>query len=283
MSSITPIKILNGKKVRIVWSESSSTFLYSATDLVLAFTSSKNPRIYWNAIKRRHPEIKRYCFLAKLRAADNKLYNSDLLNYEGINELVFILKHPNRKFLISWLKGENGSIDEQAIKRAQDLYDINILNTDEIGTFLGLRKIHAYLFDGLYPNVGKVRNKNVPKGNIEFANYTFLKQILIHIDNMSSGNFNEIVEKYVEMNIAHPFLDGCEQSMRLWLDMILKIKLGKCINWAKIRKEDYLEAMAESPYNDSQIKNVFKRGLSNKILDKNLFQISLNSSFFYEK
>lgn len=283
MKASCPVKILNGKTVRIVWSEPASTFLYSATDLVLAFANSKNPRIYWNAIKRRHPEIRKYCSQAKLLAADEKQYKSDVLTCDGINELVLILKHPNRRYLIDWIRGSNEPVNEQAKKRAYDLFGTNILKTDEIGTFIGLRKIHAYLFDGLYKNVGRVRTKNVVKNGVEYANYTFLKQILTHIDSMSSNTFDEIVEKYVEMNIAYPFLDGCEQSMRIWLDQMLKNKLEKCINWAKVKREDYLEAMKESPYNDSQIKKVLKRAISIKILDKNVYQTGLDSSFFYEK
>ena len=167
-------------------------------------------------------------------------------------------------------------------QKAKQLYDSNDINNIEVGTFLGLSEIHRYLFEDIYDFAGKIREVNISKGNFRFAPVMYLEQSLEHIDKMPQSNFEEIIEKYVEINIAHPFREGNGRATRIWLDLILKKELKLVIDWNKIDKEEYLSAMERSVVKDIEIKYLIKQALTNKINDRTLFMRSIDISYFYE-
>lgn len=173
-------------------------------------------------------------------------------------------------------------IDEQSKKKAYELFDSGKINDIEVGSVNGLIEIHKYLFDGLYEFAGKIRNKNISKGNFRFASCLYLKQSLQMIEKMSETTFDEIISKYVEMNIAHPFFEGNGRSMRIWLDLILKKNIKKCVDWRKVDKIEYLNAMERSPVNDLEIKTLLKSALTDKINDRETFMKGIEQSYFYE-
>ena len=166
--------------------------------------------------------------------------------------------------------------------KAKKLFETGKLNFIEIGTFKGLSEIHKYLFEDIYDFAGKIRTENISKSNFRFASAMYLKEALYKIDKMPQSNFDEIIEKYIEMNIAHPFREGNGRSTRIWLDMILKKEIGKVIDWSKVNKEDYLLAMERSPVKDTEIKVLLGNALTNMIDDREIYMKGIDASYNYE-
>ena len=166
--------------------------------------------------------------------------------------------------------------------KAKKLFETGKLNFIEVGTFKGLSEIHKYLFEDIYDFAGKIRTENISKSNFRFASAMYLKEALNKIDKMPQSNFDEIIEKYVEMNIAHPFREGNGRSTRIWLDMILKEEIGKVIDWSKVNKEDYLLAMERSPIKDTEIKILLGNALTNMINDRKIYMKGIDASYNYE-
>ena len=166
--------------------------------------------------------------------------------------------------------------------KALELFDTNKIDEFEIGTFKGLSCIHKYLFDDIYSFAGKIRKENIAKGNFRFASCMYLEDILHKIDNMPQDTFENIIKKYVEMNIAHPFREGNGRSTRIWLDLILKKELNKVIDWSKVNKDDYLLAMERSPVKDLEIRLLLQNSLTDKINDRQVFMKGIDSSYEYE-
>lgn len=167
-------------------------------------------------------------------------------------------------------------------KRAQELYDQHILDTFEVGTFAGLQQIHGYLFQDVYDFAGKMRSVNIAKGNFRFAPRLYLSEALNNIDKMPQDTYDHIIDKYVEMNVAHPFREGNGRSTRIWLDAILKKEIGKVIDWSKVDKEDYLAAMERSPVRSLEIKALLKEALTDKINDRAVYMKGIDASYRYE-
>ena len=167
-------------------------------------------------------------------------------------------------------------------KKAAQLFDRKLFDTFDVGTFAGLAAIHKYLFEGIYDFSGELRTVNIAKGNFRFAPLTYLQAALDNIDKMPQSNFDEIVEKYVEMNIAHPFRDGNGRSTRIWLDHILKNEIGKVVDWSKVDKDDYLLAMERSPIKDVEIKVLLKGALTDEINSREVYMKSIDQSYYYE-
>ncbi|MBO5379584.1 MAG: Fic family protein [Clostridia bacterium] len=167
-------------------------------------------------------------------------------------------------------------------KRALEIYESGFLDKLESGTFDSLSKIHKYLFSDIYGFAGEIRKVNISKGNFRFAPLMYLNESLKNIDKMKQSSFDEIIEKYVEMNIAHPFREGNGRSTRIWLDLMLKKELGYVVDWSLVDKEDYLLAMERSPVRDIEIKHVIKNALTDKINDREIFMKIIDNSYFYE-
>ena len=174
------------------------------------------------------------------------------------------------------------NIDKKSLEHAYRLFDSNDIQAIEIGTTAGLQQIHAYLFEGLYDFAGKIRIKNISKGGFRFANALYLNEILVKIEQMPETNFREIIEKYVEMNIAHPFLEGNGRSMRIWLDLILKTRLSKVVNWQFVDKHMYLQTMERSPINDLELRTLLEENLTEDIDNREIIFKGIDQSYYYE-
>ena len=174
-------------------------------------------------------------------------------------------------------------VEEKISKlKAIELFENNVIYDLKVGTFESLAFIHKYLFDEIYDFAGEIRTVNIAKGNFRFAPVMYLKSALEHIDNMPQSNFDEIVEKYVEMNVAHPFREGNGRSARIWLDLILKKELGQVVDWSKIDKEDYLLAMERSPIKSVEIKALLKEALTTEIRSREVYMKGIDASYHYE-
>lgn len=173
-------------------------------------------------------------------------------------------------------------IDDISLQKARKLFDSGDIATCEVGTLKGLQQIHKYIFDGLYDFAGIVRTKNISKWNFRFANFMYLPEALVKIEKMSESTFEEIIAKYVEMNIAHPFMEGNGRSTRIWLDMILKKNLGKVVNWQNVDKDLYLQAMERSPINDLELRFLLKENLTDSVNDREVIFKGIEQSYYYE-
>ena len=173
-------------------------------------------------------------------------------------------------------------IDEKSLQKAFQLFEIGDIERMEIGTTKGLQQIHKYIFDGLYDFAGKIRDKNISKGGFRFANALYLNEILPKIEQMPENTFEEIIAKYVEMNIAHPFMEGNGRTMRIWLDLILKKRLNKVINWQLVDKTLYLQAMERSPINDLEIRFLLKENLTSETENREIIFKGIEQSYYYE-
>lgn len=167
-------------------------------------------------------------------------------------------------------------------KKAVQLFDRKLLDTFDVGTFAGLAAIHKYMFEDIFDFAGEIRTVNLAKGNFRFAPSMYLQAALDNIDKMPQSNFDEIIEKYVEMNIAHPFREGNGRSTRIWLDHILKNEIGKVVDWSKVDKEDYLLAMERSPIKDVEIKVLLKGALTDEINSREVYMKGIDQSYYYE-
>ena len=279
----TSIRIYNNKPIRSVYDEKSNSWNYAAVDMISILTDSKNPKTYWPVFKKRNPQIITNCKQLKLTAFDGKKYLTDVLNDAGLEELLYLLPNRNNENIKKWIKGLNNPLDEKSKQKAYELYDNGLLKDIEVGTTKGLQQIHAYIFGGLYNFAGKIRTKTIMKNNFVFCDARYLRSELKRIDKMKQSTVEEIVDKYIEMNIAHPFMEGNGRSTRIWLDLILKQELGKCVDWSKIDKKDYLEAMKKSPLNNKSILKLVKSSLTSKINNRELFMKGIDYSYYYEE
>lgn len=281
------IRFFNDKEVRAAWDDKSKRWLFSVVDVMAVLTESKNPRNYWKVLKHRlakeGSELVTRCNQLKLMARDGKHYLTDCLPQ---NELLNLIESTPSKHAVAfarWLISGEDRIDSKSRDKAYQLWDSSLLQTVEVGTARGLQQIHAYLFGGLYDFAGQIRQKNIAKGGFQFAVSKFLGQTLSLIESMPESTFNEIVDKYVEMNIAHPFMEGNGRSTRIWLDLMLKRSLKQCVDWSKIDKADYMEAMRLSPVNSSKLRSLLNNALTPRIDDRELFMKGIDYSYYYEE
>ena len=277
------IRYFNNKPVRAVWDNDNSLWWYSAVDFINILVEPNSPRRYWNNVKVRNLELSPFCGQLKLYADDGKKYLSDVINEEGVRLLLTIIPSKYKKAIQDWIKGLLDPIDEQSKKKAYDFYKTELVEEDEIGKTVALQKIHAYLFEGLYPFAGKIRTKTISKGGFIFANGDFILEVLKDIDKLPDNTFDEIVDKYIEMNIAHPFMEGNGRATRIWLDLLLKNRLKQCVDWSKIDKDEYLSAMKVSPVNPKPIFSLLKEALTNDINNRDIFMKGIDYSYYYEE
>lgn len=276
-------RYFNHQEVRAVWDNEQSLWWYSAVDFIHILVEPNSPRRYWNNVKARNPELSPFCRQLKLYADDGKKYVSDVINERGVRLLLTIIPSRYKKQILNWVSGLLDPIDEQSKRKAYDLYQTNLIEDSEIGKTIALQKIHGYLFEGLHDFAGKIRTKTISKGGFIFANGDYLPQTLSRIDQMPQSTFEEIVEKYVEMNIAHPFMEGNGRATRIWLDLLFMKELRKCVDWSKIDKKDYFDAMIQSPNLDVKIKTVLKNALTSDIDNRELFMKGIDTSYYYEE
>jgi cell filamentation protein len=214
---------------------------------------------------------------------DGKKRLSNVLDSDGITKLA--KEFPSNKAMkfMDWFTYSDNTIDGQSKKKAYSLFESNLIDEFQVGTTKGLQQIHAYIFGGLYDFAGKIRQKNISKGGFLFALAQYLGSSLRQIEQMPENTFDEIAKKYVEMNIAHPFMEGNGRSTRIWLDLILKKRLKKCVDWSKINKKDYLNAMVKSASNSAVIKNLLQNALTDEIHSREMFMKGIDYSYYYEE
>lgn len=282
MSIKSSIRFFDDIPVRSVWDEETSKWWLCAMDVVAAIADTANPRIYWATIKRRNSQLFANCKQLKMTASDGKKYNTDVIDDEMLGTLMAVLKSPKKDVFQAWIASIGSSIDERSKLKAYDLFESGAIHAIEVGTVKGLQQIHAYLFGGLYDFAGQIRTKNISKSDFMFASAEFLPQTLKNIEAMPERTLTEIGRKYVEMNVAHPFMEGNGRSARIWLDLILKKHLSRCVDWSKIDKKAYLAAMEKSPYDDRDILRLIENALTDSIDDRELFMKGIDYSYYYE-
>lgn len=290
MSAKISIRFFDDREVRAVWDEQNAKWWFSVLDIVAVLTNQDDytkTRNYWKylkaKLKKEGSQLVSATTQLKLTAADGKRYNSDMLDYNGIIALGKTFPGTKANRFIEWFTYSDESIDGKSKTKAYALFDSSLVNSLEVGTTNGLQQIHAYLFGGLYDFAGQIRQKNISKGGFQFAVSHFLGDTLKQIEAMPETTFDEIVDKYVEMNIAHPFMEGNGRSTRIWLDFILKKRLKKCVDWSKIGKNDYMSAMILSPTKSSVLKTLLINALTDKINDRDMFLKGIDYSYYYEE
>lgn len=279
----TSIRFFDDIPVRAVWDEQSSKWWFCAADVAEALTKSKNSRSYWNAVKRRKPELSTICRQLKLTASDGKKYKTDVVDEDGVNTLIALV--PSKKSVVfkKWLTDMGTTIDEKSKQKAYELFESGIIKDIEVGSVKGLQQIHSYIFGGLYDFASQIRTVNIAKGGFAFAPAMYLQENLLKIEKMPEDTLENIVKKYIEMNVAHPFREGNGRSTRIWLDLILKKNLGKCTDWSKINKRVYLAAMKKSPVDGRDIFSLIKNALTTEINDREIFMKGIDYSYYYEE
>ena len=219
----------------------------------------------------------------KLTAADGKKYSTDVIIQAGVEKLARAIRNQQAMDFLDWFVYSDNTLDGQSKKKAYTLLESGLLDSMKPGTVKSLQQIHAFLFGGLYDFAGKIRTKTISKGNTIFCLAEHLHQYLQTVESMPDSTFDEIVDKYVEMNMAHPFMEGNGRSTRIWLDLMLKKRIGLCIDWSKIAKHDYLEAMIDSEMNSDRIRALLRNALTDKIDDRETFMKGIDYSYYYEQ
>lgn len=283
------IRFFDDREVRAVWDEVNAKWWFSVLDIVAVLTNQDDynkVRNYWKYLKaklrKEKSELVSSTTQLKLVASDGKRYLTDMLDNNGIISLgkQFPAKNANR--FIEWFTNSAETIDGKSKTKAYALFESSFIDSIEVGTTKGLQQIHAYLFGGLYDFAGKIRNKNISKGGFQFASALYLNDTLSQIEKMAQSTFDEIVDKYVEMNIAHPFMEGNGRTMRIWLDLIFKSSMKLCVDWSKISKAEYLNAMVKSPADSSNLKNLIKNALTDEINSRETYMRGIDYSYYYE-
>ncbi len=290
MNNKISIRFYNNRPVRAIWDETNSKWWFSVLDIIAIFNNQDDytkTRNYWKYLKNKlrttDPQLVSATNQLKLKAADGKSYKTDVIDAESVSQLAKAM--PNNKAIgfLDWFTYSENTLDGRSRKKAYDLFESGLLKELEPGSIKCLQQIHAFIFGGLYEFAGQIRTKNISKGGFTFANCMHFSNTLQMIERMPETTFNEILDKYVEMNVAHPFMEGNGRSTRIWLDLMLKRSLKKCVDWSKIDKDEYLDAMRESVANSSHIKALVKSALTARIDDRETFMKGIDYSYYYEQ
>ena len=290
MANKISIRFFDDREVRAVWNDTDKKWYFSVPDILGVLNDeddySKN-RNYWKYLKtklrKEGNEVVSVTNQLKLLAPDGKRRLTDVLDNNGVIKLAQSMPNTKSARFIQWFTYSEDSIDGKSKSKAYALFESGLIDSIEVGTVKGLQQIHAYLFGGLYDFAGQIRQVNIAKGGFQFAMAQYLPQTLANIEKMPHNTFDEIVDKYVEMNIAHPFREGNGRSTRIWLDLLLKKQLKQCIDWSQINKKNYLDAMVCSVANSDSIKELLKQALTDKINDRETFMKGIDYSYYYEQ
>ena len=284
------IRFFNDREVRAVWDEEHSKWWFSVLDIIAAINEQddyQKTRNYWKYLKtklrKENSQLVSATNQLKLKASDGKSYKTDTFDAEGVTLLAKHINNTKATSFLDWFLYSDNTIDGQSKKKAYQLFESGILQTAEPGSIKCLQQIHAYLFGGLYDFAGQIRTKNISKGSFTFANCMHFPETLQTIERMPETTFDEIMDKYVEMNVAHPFMEGNGRSTRIWLDLMLKSSLKRCVDWSQIDKNEYLSAMRESVSDSTHIKALVLPALTTKIDDREMFMKGIDYSYYYEQ
>ena len=284
------IRFYNDHEVRAVWDEEYSKWWFSAIDIVRAINDEddyKKARNYWKYLKGKFAkdgiQLVSVTNQFKFMAPDGKQRFADALDDERVKTLAKNYPNNRANAFLDWFVYSDNTIDGQSKKKAYTLVESGLLDSMKPGTVECLQQIHAYLFGGLYDFAGKIRTKTISKGGTMFCKAEYLMENLATIEQMPETTFDEIVDKYVEMNVAHPFMEGNGRATRIWLDLIFKKRLKVCVDWSKIDKKQYLDAMHSSVTNSIHIKALLKQALTDRIDDREIFMKGIDYSYYYEQ
>ena len=284
------IRFFDDREVRAVWDEEQAKWWFSVLDIVGVLNAqddyTKN-RNYWKYLKTKlkgeNSEVVSVTNQLKLTAPDGKKRTTDVLDNAGVIALAACFPNTKASRFVAWFTNSDETIDGRSKSKAYALFESSLIDSIEVGTVNGLQQIHAYLFGGLYDFAGQIRTVNIAKGGFQFAMAQYLPTTLKSIERMSESSFDDIVSKYVEMNIAHPFREGNGRTTRIWLDLILKKNLKKCVDWSRIDKRSYLDAMTRSVADATVIKQLLQSALTDKIADRETFMKGVDYSYYYEQ
>ena len=284
------IRFFNDREVRAVWDEDRSKWWFSATDIVRAINDEddyEKCRNYWKYLKGKMSkegiQLVSVTNQFKFRAPDGKQRAADALDAECVQTLAKNYPNNRARAFLDWFIYSDNSIDGQSKKKAYSLFESGLLESMKAGTVECLQQIHAYLFGGLYDFAGQIRRKTIWKDGTLFCRAEYLMENLRKIEAMADGTFDEIADKYVEMNVAHPFMEGNGRSTRIWLDLLFKKRLKKCVDWSKMDKKEYLLAMRRSTTDSTAIKALLEGAMTDKIDDRELFMKGIDYSYYYEQ
>lgn len=284
------IRFFEDREVRAIWSDEQTKWFFSVLDIVGTLNQQddyEKNRNYWKylkaKLKKENNQVVSVTTQLKLVAPDGKRRLTDVVDSEGVIRLAKQFPNTRAGKFLDWFTYSDTTIDGQSKKKAYTLFESGVINSVEIGTTKGLQQIHAYLFGGLYDFAGKIRQVNIAKGGFQFAMAQYLPQTLATIEQMPETTLDEIVDKYVEMNIAHPFREGNGRSTRIWLDLMLKRALQQCVDWSQIDKNAYLEAMRVSVSDSTPIRSLITNALTDRINDREMFMKGIDYSYYYEE
>ena len=284
------IRFYKDHEVRAVWSEEDNKWFFSVLDVIGAINEQSDyakTRNYWKYLKTKLKADKNEVVSAtnqlKLLAPDGKRRLTDVLDSEGVSALAKAIPNQKATAFLDWFVYSDSSIDGQSKKKAYTLVESGLLDSLKPGTIECLQQIHAYLFGGLYDFAGQIRQKTIWKDGTLFCRAEYLMKNLSIIEAMPETTFDEIVNKYVEMNVAHPFMEGNGRSTRIWLDLIFKKQLKLCVDWSKIDKKEYLATMRQSTTDATAIKALLKGAMTDKIDDREIFMKGIDYSYYYEQ
>ncbi len=284
------IRFFNDQEVRAIWNDEAGGWFFSVLDIVGVLNGQSDyvkTRNYWKwlkaKLKREGNQLVSATTQLKLTAADGKRYATDVLDAQGITELVKAFPNNKAAGFLDWFLYSDNTIDGKSKQKAYALFESGLIESIEIGTVKGLQQIHAYLFGGLYDFAGQIRSVNISKGGFSFAQVLFLHDALKKIEAMPENDFDAIIDKYVEMNVAHPFREGNGRATRIWLDMMLKKNLRLCVDWSQVDKRTYLDAMRHSVTDAEKLKFLLRSALTDKIADREIFMKGIDYSYYYEE
>lgn len=284
------IRFFNDREVRAVWDDERNCWWFSAIDIVRAINDEDDyvkASNYWRWLKRKLSgdgiQVVSATHDFKFEAPDGKMRKADVLDSAGVNLLVKYYPNNRAMAFLDWFTYSDNTIDGQSRKKAYQLYESGLMSSMEPGTLKCLQQIHAYIFGGLYDFAGQVRTKNISKGGFTFANCMHFPDTLQVIERMAETTFDEIMDKYVEMNVAHPFMESNGRSTRIWLDLMLKRSLRRCVDWSRINKNEYLAAMRESVADSTHVKRLVESALTPLINDREMFMKGIDYSYYYEQ
>ena len=284
------IRFYNDREVRAVWDEEKDQWFFSVLDVIGAINEQDDytkTRNYWKylktKLKKEGSEVVSATNQLKLLAPDGKRRLTDTLDAHGVAILAKSMPNQKAAAFLDWLTYSDNTIDGQSKRKAYTLYESKMIDSIPEGTVKGLQQIHGYLFGGLYDFAGQIRTKTISKGGFTFCLAQYLPAQLQQIERMPETTLDEVFDKYVEMNVAHPFMEGNGRSTRIWLDLMLKARHQCCIDWSRIGKREYLEAMTQSVADASHIKQLLHQALTNNIQSRELFMKGIDYSYYYEQ
>ncbi len=282
------IRFFNDREVRAIWDDEHSKWWFHVVDIVSILADQSDyqkAHNYWRWLKRKlvKDQTVSVAHRFKFRARDGKSRLADVLDAQGIVELAKNFPNAHAMEFLDWFLYSDNTLDGRSKKKAYELFESGLLDELEPGSVKCLQQIHGFIFGGLYDFAGQLRTKNISKGGFTFANCLHFPTILPTIESMPETSFDAVIDKYIEMNVAHPFMEGNGRATRIWLDLILRRSLKKCIDWSRVNKNDYLAAMRTSVVRADALKALLRPALTDRIHDRETFMKGIDYSYYYEE